>query len=125
MNPFDRIGIDLDYTVLSPELLACVYMLSKKYGKVSVETSPSGWGHHVLIDPDRNYSDKTKLDIREELFDDEKRIKHSRRNLKRGWVTDIMFTAKCLEGRVWMSRPEDMGGILRTIVNKYINTGGQ
>ena len=94
----DRITVDLD----DPDVGHLIYVLEhikkRNVYRIDVFRSPSGRGFHVIGHLREPISFKQQLDEREKLGDCKQRLRFSRRDLKRGFNPDVMFTHKKIDG---------------------------
>lgn len=103
----DRITVDVDgesgFRQILPmfkliEIMNKIRTKIKNWRKVEIIRSPSGHGFHVYIHLNKEIKYSTQFKYRKMLGDCPVRLMLSKRDLKKGFDPDVMFTHKKIKG---------------------------
>lgn len=97
----NRISLDFDgWTSWLKVIYASVRLwLREDMTYMTLYRSPSGKGLHVVAFLSSRITLEQQIQIREELFDDPIRIIYSKQDLKKGMLSDVLFTHKKIKGK--------------------------
>tara|TARA_Y100000310_G_C20669255_1_gene809344 strand:- start:624 stop:965 length:342 start_codon:yes stop_codon:yes gene_type:complete len=106
MSETNRITLDWDNISLRDAMqrlntVLGVARLNKDlyYSHTECWNSPSGKGFHIIMHLKKWITYKTQLKFRKEWQDCTKRLKFSKRDLKKGYNPDVLFTHKKIKGK--------------------------
>lgn len=102
MKTTNRISLDYDHKWLDLYSIgfSFIYLsLFHKWKQVTIYKSPSGKGWHVIFQLVNQISLKKQLEIRKMLGDCAYRLKYSKKDLKNGYNSDVLFTHKKVDGK--------------------------
>uniref|UniRef100_A0A6M3IEB5 DNA primase n=1 Tax=viral metagenome TaxID=1070528 RepID=A0A6M3IEB5_9ZZZZ len=96
-----RISLDYDsYTELPTAIRALLKLyFDRNVRRVGLYSSASGRGLHILATLNKPITVTEQLRIRQELGDCKDRVKFSKKDLKKGFNPDVLFTHKKVNGK--------------------------